>query len=114
MAKQKHNVQKPRNNGRGTPYDGFVGRLRPTGLPFSGFSYTVYERVGISLGRTNELNGVHVPFLLRMVYKKKGKGLYVMQSLPIENVFSPTPHPPRVDTSKGISIYLTGRMERLH
>ena len=49
-----------------------------------------------------------------MVYKKKGKGLYVMQSLPIENVFSPTPHPPRVDSSKGISIYLTGRMEKLH
>ena len=114
MGKQKHNVQKPRNNGRGTPYDVFVGRLRPTGLPFSGFSYTVYERVGISLGRTNELNGVHVPFLLRMVYKKKGKGLYIMQNLPIENVFSPTPHPPRVDISKGISIYLTGRMERLH
>ena len=72
-GKQKHNVQKPRNNGRGSPYDGFVGRLRPTGLPFSGFSYTVYERIGISLGRTNELNGVHVPFLLRMVYKKKGQ-----------------------------------------
>ena len=93
MGKQKHNVQKPRNNGRGTPYDGFVGRLRPTGLLFSGFSYTVYERVGISLGRTNELNGVHVPFLLRMVYKKKGKGLYVMQSLPIENVFLIVPLP---------------------
>ena len=114
MGKQQHNVQKPRNNGRGTPYDGFVGRLPPTGLPFSGFIYTVYERVEISLGRTNELNGVHVPFLLRMVYKKKGQRVVRYAEPSIENVFSPTPHPPRVDISKGISIYLTGRMERLH
>ena len=68
--------------GGGIPYDGFVGRLRPKGVPFSGFSYTQYERVGISLGGTNKLNGVRVPFLSRMVYKK-GKGLDLMQSLPI-------------------------------
>ena len=82
MEKQKHNVQKPRNNGRGTPYDGFVGKLHPTGVPFSGFSYPVYERVGISLGRTNELNGVHVPFLLRMVYKKRAKGCTLCRAFP--------------------------------
>ena len=52
-------------------------------------------------------------FSVKNGIQKKGKGLYLMQSLPIENVFSPTPHPPRVDSSKGISIYLTGRMERL-
>ena len=32
----------------GAPYDGaYTGKLRPKGVPFSGFRY--YERVGISL-----------------------------------------------------------------
>ena len=57
--------QKRRHNEEDTPYDGL---WRGAFLRLQ-----LYERVGISLGRTNERNGVDVPFLSRM-YTKRVRG----------------------------------------
>ena len=69
--------QKRRNNGEDTLYNGlwrgaFV-RLQ------------LYERVGISLGRTNERNGVDVPFLSRM-YTKRVRGWTLGRAIPYNKV----------------------------
>ena len=64
--------EKRRNNGEDTPYDG-LWSWRGAFLRLQS-----YERVGISLGRTNKRNGVDVSFLSRM-YTKRVRG----ESLPI-------------------------------
>ena len=76
--------QKRRNNGEDTPY---YGLRRGAFLRLH-----LYERVGISLGRTNERNGVDVPFLSRMYAKRVG-GWTLGRAFPYKIFLVPSPLP---------------------